>query len=103
MERSIRAICALASISVLALGSQQPNPPKAAMDQITADELKRHIIQLASDEFECRAPGTQGEKLTIDYLSKEFKEIGLAPGNTDGTYIQRVPLVGITANKDAKL
>lgn len=103
MKRSIRAICALVSISVLALGSQQPNPPKAAMDQITADELKRHIIQLASDEFEGRAPGTQGEKLTIDYLSQEFKEMGLAPGNTDGTYIQRVPLVGITANKDAKL
>ena len=103
VKRSIRAICALISISVLALGSQQSNPPKSAMDQITADELKRHIIQLASDEFEGRAPGTQGEKLTIDYLSKEFKDMGLAPGNTDGTYIQRVPLVGITANKDAKL
>ncbi|HJQ69246.1 MAG TPA: M28 family metallopeptidase [Blastocatellia bacterium] len=103
MKRSIRAICALVSISAFALGSQQSSAPKAALDQITADELKRHILQLASDEFEGRAPGTEGEKRTIDYLTKEFKEIGLAPGNTDGTYTQRVPLVGITANKDAKL
>ena len=29
--------------------------------------------------------------------------MGIAPGNTDGTYTQKVPLVGITANKDAKL
>jgi len=29
--------------------------------------------------------------------------MGLAPGNTDGTYMHMVPLVGITANKDAKL
>lgn len=107
MKHSIRTICALVAISALTLGglaqNNQVTPPKAAMDQITADLLKRHIVPLASDEFEGRAPGTQGEKLTVDYLSKEFKDMGLAPGNTDGTYTQRVPLVGITANKDAKL
>ena len=26
----------------------------------------------------------------------EFKKLGLKPGNTDGTYVQKVPLVGIT-------
>ncbi len=108
MKRSIRAICALLSISVLTFGSlaqngSPPKPPKAALDAITADVIKSHMARLASDEFEGRAPGTQGEKLTIDYLSKAFKDLGLAPGNSDGTYTQRVPLVGITANKDAKL
>ncbi len=51
---------------------------------------------LSSDEFEGRAPGTKGEELTVNYLVDQFKKFGLRPGNTDGTYIQKVPLVGIT-------
>ena len=46
---------------------------------------------------EGRAPGTKGEELTVQYLETELKKLGLKPGNTDGTYIQKVPLVGITA------
>jgi len=44
------------------------------------------------------APGTKGEDLTVAYVADQFKAIGLKPGNTDGTYIQNVPLVGITAS-----
>ena len=58
---------------------------------------------LASDEFEGRAPGTKGEELTVQYLESEFKSLGLKPGNTDGTYIQKVPLVGITATETRPL
>ncbi|HVS53441.1 MAG TPA: M28 family peptidase [Opitutaceae bacterium] len=61
-----------------------------------ADILARTKI-LSSDEFEGRAPGSAGEEKTIDYLVAEFKKLGLAPGNPDGTYIQNVPLVGITS------
>ncbi|HSE97042.1 MAG TPA: peptidase M28, partial [Blastocatellia bacterium] len=72
------------------------NPPASAMKTITADRLMTHINKLASDEFEGRSPATRGEELTIKYLADEFKAAGLAPGNTDGTYYQKVPLVGIT-------
>ena len=51
---------------------------------------------LSADEFEGRAPGTKGEELTVKYLEDAFRSLGLKPGNTDGTYIQNVPLVGIT-------
>ena len=53
---------------------------------------------LSSDEFEGRAPGTKGEELTVKYLEDEFKKLGLQPGNPDGTYVQKVPLVGITGH-----
>ncbi|MBS0664050.1 MAG: M28 family peptidase [Verrucomicrobia bacterium] len=53
---------------------------------------------LASDEFEGRGPGTAGEEKTIQYLVGEYRKIGLEPGNPDGTYIQAVPLVGITSH-----
>ena len=59
--------------------------------------LLRHIEMLASDVFDGRKPGTQGEVLTVDYLIDTFKRHGLAPGNPDGSYVQEVPLTGITS------
>lgn len=70
---------------------------KPALDSLQANELLQHIKTLASDEYEGRAPGTKGEELTANYLTEQFKKFGLKPGNPDGTYIQKVPLVGFTA------
>ena len=55
-----------------------------------------HIQQLSSDEFEGRAPGTEGGAKTVTYLIDQFRSLGLEPGNPDVTYVQPVPLVGIT-------
>ena len=62
-----------------------------------------HIKVLASDRFEGRAPGGKGEELTVAYLEAQFRRIGLEPGNTDGSFVQKVPLVGITPAEDAHL
>ena len=66
-----------------------------ALEAITPDGLLAHIKVLASDEFEGRAPGTKGEELSVKYIADQFKNIGLKPGNPDGTYTQEVPLAGI--------
>ena len=66
-----------------------------ALQAITPDGLLAHIKILASDEFEGRAPGTKGEELSVNYITDQFKKIGLKPGNPDGTYTQEVPLAGI--------
>lgn len=68
-----------------------------ALTTITSEDLLRHIRVLASDEYEGRAPGTRGEDLTVNYLTEQFKRIGLKPGNPDGTFVQKVPLAGFTA------
>lgn len=60
--------------------------------------LMADIAMLASDSFLGRAPGSIGEDRTVEYLEREFRAMGLQPGNPDGTYIQNVPLVGITAD-----
>jgi Zn-dependent M28 family amino/carboxypeptidase len=70
--------------------------PVSQLPAVTADGIMQHIKVLSSDEFEGRAPGTPGEEKTVQYLEKVFKDYGLQPGNTDGTYIQKVPLVGLT-------
>ena len=66
-----------------------------ALEAITPDGLLAHIKVLASDEFEGRAPGSKGEDLSVNYITDQFKKIGLKPGNPDGTYTQEVPLAGI--------
>jgi Zn-dependent M28 family amino/carboxypeptidase len=66
-----------------------------ALEAITPDGMLAHIKVLASDEFEGRAPGTNGEELSVKYISDQFKQIGLKPGNPDGAYTQEVPLAGI--------
>ncbi|HNS12373.1 MAG TPA: M28 family peptidase [Bacteroidia bacterium] len=55
-------------------------------DQMKA-KLKTHISTLASDEFEGREAGTEGEKKASDYISKEFKKIGLSKKGSSG-YLQ---------------
>jgi Zn-dependent M28 family amino/carboxypeptidase len=68
-----------------------------------AARMLADIKTLSSDEFEGRAPGSKGEELTVKYLEDQFKKIGLQPGNTDGTFIQPLPLVGITASNTRPL
>ena len=70
--------------------------PSVSSRQSTSTRCSAHTKTLSADEFEGRAPGGKGEELTVNYLVDQFKKIGLKPGNTDGTYTQKVPLVGIT-------
>ncbi len=70
--------------------------PAEALAAIDTATLMRHIRVLAADSLLGRQPGTLGEERTAAYLEQEFRALGLAPGNPDGSYVQRVPLVGIT-------
>src|SRR5262252_8411597 len=70
--------------------------PIGQLPNIDTDALLEHTRVLSSDAYEGRAPGTKGEGRTVAYLEEQFKKVGLKPGNTDGTYVQKVPLVGIT-------
>ena len=73
------------------------------MPSFDAPRMLADIKTLSSDEFEGRAPGSKGEELTVKYLEDAFKKIGLQPGNTDGTFVQSLPLVGITASNTRPL
>lgn len=74
-----------------------------ALESITADDLLRRTAVLAHDSMEGRAPGGAGEERTVRFLENEFRSMGLAPGNPDGTYVQNVPLVGLTADVEGSL
>jgi hypothetical protein len=74
-----------------------------ALSSVSADDLLRRTAILAHDSMEGRSPGGIGEERTVRYLESEFRALGLAPGNPDGTYIQNVPLVSITPRVNATL
>jgi Zn-dependent M28 family amino/carboxypeptidase len=92
--RCLTVITLAATISLFAADKPEEKL-KPALDAITPDGLLAHVKALASDEFEGRAPGSKGEELSVDYITKQFKALGLKPGNPDGTYTQDVPLAGI--------
>ena len=73
--------------------------PVASLPKIDQQAILEHVKVLSSDEYEGRAPGTKGETLTVKYLEDQFKKLGLKPGNPDGTYVQKVPLVGIVGEE----
>jgi len=74
-----------------------------AMASITEEEIRGYTQILASDEFGGRAPSSRGEEMTIQYLTEQFASLGLEPGGVNGTWVQEVPLVAITADPGMSL
>lgn len=68
--------------------------------EISAEDFAQHVKALSSDEFGGRAPGTDGEQQTADYVVAQFKRLGLQPGNGD-SWFQDVPMVVTTADEAA--
>ena len=60
---------------------------------ITPAELSATVKTISSDAYQGRAPGTEGEKKTIDYLVGRFRALGLQPGGPGGQWTQAVPMI----------
>jgi len=73
-----------------------------ALGTITAEELSSDIQTLSSDAFEGRAPSSEGEEKTIQFLREEFEKLGVQPGNGD-SYFQEVPLVALTTEANTPM
>jgi len=93
LRRSILAAILFSAACVTA-----PKAPLtvAQMPDISTEMALADIRKLSSDEFEGRLPGTSGEQLTVDYITRQMTASGLEPGNPNGTWTQKVPLVGLT-------
>ena len=70
--------------------------------RFSEDNLRHAIETLSSDAFGGRAPGSEGEKLTLDYITGQFQRYGLTPGN-GSSWLQEVPMKQITADPDTSL
>ena len=83
---------AAAAVAALLLAAPAPATPPATVP-IAPGHMMRHIEVLASDEYEGRAPGTEGERRTTGYIAAELEKRGLRPAAADGSWLQPVSLV----------
>ena len=56
--------------------------------EATIKKFQKHIEILASDEFEGRETGQEGEQKAAEYIENEFSNIGLTPRGDEGDYFQ---------------
>ena len=101
MKRLFHLSLAL-SVLTLFTAASATVPPKEAASAIEKDGLLQHIKVLGSDKFEGRAPGSKGEEESVNYLTAQFKALGLKPGNPNGSYTQEVPMAGILSKPTAE-
>jgi Zn-dependent M28 family amino/carboxypeptidase len=95
---SLVLISVLAACAPREEATQPATVPAEALAAVDTASLMRHIRDLAHDSMLGRAPGSVGEDRTVAYLEAQFRALGLSPGNTDGSYMQAVPLVAMTAD-----
>ena len=89
--------------SILLAGVVSALLSTAAAAQTDPTRLSQTVKTLASDKFGGRAPGTAGEKVTVDWLIAQFKGLGLEPGAANGAWTQAVPMIHTRIDAGAAL
>src|SRR5579863_2655859 len=113
-KRSAVAV-AIATLSLLVWaeggGTPAPAPPAGkhepisvrlpgaafnALETINPEHIRWHVRFLSHDLLEGRGTGQRGGDIAAEYMATQFAEYGLKPAGDNGSYLQKVPLVGIT-------
>jgi len=108
MRRTALLTFLLALLTVLEIGAQEatitlPRKARSALATLDAGRIRAHLKFLASDLLEGRGTGQRGGEIAAAYIATQFDLMGLKPGGADGTYFQKVPLVGITTEPASTL
>ena len=77
-----------------------PSAAFAAMETINPEHIRWHVRFLSHDLLEGRGTGQRGGDIAAEYIATQFAEYGLKPAGENGSYLQKVPLVGITTLPD---
>ncbi len=78
--------------------------PVLAQDgSISAERIREHTRFLSLDLLEGRGVGQRGGDIATEYIATEFALAGAQPAGDNGSYFQKVPLVGIETTPDAQL
>jgi len=77
-------------ISLCALFACQPG----VAQKIEEHNIKKHIQYLADDKLKGRQTGSEGERLAMDYIQKEFKKLKLTPLGDGRSFEQSFPFKG---------
>jgi len=75
-----------------------PGPAIAAMQTVNPEHIRWQVRFLSHDLLEGRGTGQRGGDIAAEYIATQFALYGLKPMGDKGTYLQKVPMVGITTD-----
>src|SRR5436190_17001322 len=75
----------------------------AYAQDISGERIRAHVKFLSSDLLEGRGVAVRGGELATEYIATQFALAGAKPAGENGTYFQKVPLVGVQTAPDATL
>ncbi len=96
MSLVILICAALAQNSSRPISIHFPPAAIAAFQKIDGERIRAHVRFLSHDLLEGRGTGQRGGDIAAEYIATQFALDGLKPAGDNGTYMQRVPMVGIT-------
>ena len=105
MQKSILAVLLTLSLSNFLAAQKTPTesanahlPGTAinAMQKIDPLRIREHVRFLSHDLLEGRGTGQRGGDIAAEYMATQFALMGLKPAGENGTYMQKVPMVGVT-------
>jgi len=73
-----------------------PGAAFAAMQKIDPERVRAHVRFLSHDLLEGRGTGQRGGDIAAEYIATQFALYGLKAVGDNGSYLQKVPMVGIT-------
>src|SRR6266404_5996796 len=75
---------------------QIPGVAINAMQKIDPERIRAHVRFLSHDLLEGRGTGQRGGDIAAEYIATQFALDGLQPAGDNGTFLQKVPIVGVT-------
>jgi Zn-dependent M28 family amino/carboxypeptidase len=88
------------STSTAPLVAGLPPAAEQAMAAVDPEKIRAQVKFLASDLLEGRGTGAHGGDIAAEYIATQFALYGLKPAGDNGTYMQKVPMVGIATQDD---
>jgi len=77
-----------------------PPAAMAALEKIDPEHIRAHVRFLSLDLLEGRATGQRGGDIAAEYIATQFWTYGLKPAGDNGTFFQKVPMVGVTPQSE---
>jgi Zn-dependent M28 family amino/carboxypeptidase len=107
MRKSLMVLVLIFVISLISLegaSRRKPSEPSIqipvvaipAMQKIDPERIRAHVRFLAHDLLEGRGTGQRGGDIAAEYIATQFALDGLKPAGDSGTFMQTVPMVGVT-------
>jgi Zn-dependent M28 family amino/carboxypeptidase len=106
-----RSACILLILAVSAIAqSNLPPTPKVtglppaaeqAMAAINPENIRWQTRFLSHDLLEGRGTGQRGGDVAAEYIGTQFALYGLKPAGDNGSYLQKVPMMGVITQPDS--